>query len=81
VPYEIDTSNNIMEDGQIHIRLMGDINGDKIVNYTDAIEIGAAFGSKPKDPNWNPLADLTQDGYINYLDVIIMGANFGATCP
>jgi len=81
VPYEIDTSNNIMEDGQIHIRLMGDINGDKVVNYTDAIEIGAAFGSKPKDPNWNPLADLNQDGYINYLDVIIMGANFGATCP
>jgi hypothetical protein len=80
VPYEIDTSNNIMEDGQIHIRLMGDINGDKIVNYQDAIAIGVAFGSKPTDPNWNPLADLNRDGYINYLDVIIMGANFGESC-
>jgi hypothetical protein len=81
VPYEIDTTNNILVDGEVHIKLMGDINGDKVVNYSDAILIGASFGSKPGDPNWNPNADLNRDGYINYKDVIILGANFGAVCP
>ena len=81
VPFEMNITNNYLEDGQIHIKLMGDINGDKIVNYTDAILIGAAFGSKPGDPNWNPNADLNKDGYVNYKDVIVLGRNFGAVCP
>jgi archaellum component FlaF (FlaF/FlaG flagellin family) len=80
VPYEIDIINNVLTDGDVHVKIMGDINGDKIVNYTDAILMGAAFGSQPGDPNWNPNADLNKDGYINYKDVIILGTNFGATC-
>jgi len=31
-------------------QLPGDINGDGVVNYLDAILLGAAFGSKPGDP-------------------------------
>jgi len=81
VPYETDITNNVLVDGEIHIKLMGDINGDKTVNYTDAILVGAAFGSKIGDLNWNPNADLNRDGYVNYKDVIIIGSNFGATCP
>jgi PKD repeat protein len=60
-------------------QLPGDINGDGVVNYLDAILLGAAFGSTPDDPNWNPNADLNGDNTINYLDAIILGANFGST--
>jgi PKD repeat protein len=60
-------------------QLPGDINGDGIVNYLDAILLGAAFGSQPGDPNWNLKADINGDGIVNYLDAIILGANFGST--
>jgi hypothetical protein len=81
LPYEIDTTNNVLEQGQIHIFMMGDINGDATVNYQDAILAGMAFGTKPGDTNWNPKADLNRDNFVNYLDVIILGGNFGASCP
>jgi len=80
VPYEIDITNNYLEDGYVHIRLMGDINGDKYVNAQDAILLGLAFGSRPGSPKWNPAADLNQDTYINAKDVVLMGMNFGAYC-
>ncbi|OGD48495.1 hypothetical protein A3K79_02535 [Candidatus Bathyarchaeota archaeon RBG_13_46_16b] len=80
VPYEIDITNNYLEDGYVHIRLMGDINGDKYVNAQDAILLGLAFGSRPGSPNWNPAADLNQDTYINAKDVVLLGMNFGAYC-
>jgi PKD repeat protein len=80
VPGETNIDNNTFIDGQVKIKIMGDVNGDGSVNYLDAIACGAAFSSTSEDPNWNPQADLKQDGYINYLDVILCGANFGASC-
>lgn len=59
--------------------LPGDINGDGVVNFLDAILLGAAFGSQPGDPNWDIRCDLTSDGIVNFLDAIILGANFGHT--
>jgi len=81
LPYEIDTTNNSLPDGQIHIKLMGDVNGDGNVNIMDAVLIGVAFGTKPGHPNWDPRCDLNQDGYINIKDTVLLGANFGASCP
>jgi hypothetical protein len=59
--------------------LLGDINGDNVVNFLDASLLGAAWGSHPGDPNWNPRADLNNDGTVNFLDAIILSANFGKT--
>ena len=80
VPYEIDTTNNILIDGQVHIKLMGDINSDRSVNIIDAVLLCAIFGTNSSDPNWNPNADLNQDGYINIKDIVLLGINFGAQC-
>jgi PKD repeat protein len=60
-------------------QLPGDINNDHIVNFLDAILLGAAFGSHPGDGNWDPRCDLNGDNIINFLDGIILGANFGHT--
>jgi hypothetical protein len=80
VPYEIDTTNNVLTEGQIHVKLLGDINGDRYVNIKDAAILGLAFGSKPGDSTWDPRCDLNQDGYINIKDVVLLGVNFGASC-
>jgi len=59
----------------------GDINADNVVNFKDAILLGAAFTSKPGDPNWNPNTDINNDNTVNFKDAIILGANFGKTDP
>lgn len=64
-------------DGSVQIRLIGDLNGDGVVNLLDAIILGNAFGSTPTSPNWNPNADLNGDGHVNILDSIILGSHFG----
>jgi len=59
--------------------LVGDINGDGVVNILDAILLANAFGSTPGSPTWNPAADLNGDGVVNILDAILLANNFGAT--
>lgn len=66
-----------METTMFTVILLGDINGDLVVNAKDAVIIGRAFGSSQGDPNYNPSADLNKDGQINAKDAIIVGANFG----
>lgn len=78
---EKDIEDNTLTDGTAYVSIRGDINGDNTVNYLDGILLGAAFGSKPSDPNWNPNADINNDKVVNYLDAIILGANFGQTDP
>jgi PKD repeat protein len=59
--------------------LIGDINGDGIVNILDAILLSNAFNTKPGDQYWNPKADLNGDGTVNILDAIILSNDFGRT--
>jgi hypothetical protein len=61
----------------IDYRGKGDINADGIVNYLDAIILGAAWGSIKGDANFDKRADLNYDDSINYLDSAILGANYG----
>jgi len=78
---DITPSDNTLIDGTVKIKIMGDINGDGYVNAKDGVAAGAAFSSKPGDPNWNLQADLNQDGYVNAKDVVLLGRNFNASCP
>jgi hypothetical protein len=57
--------------------LVGDVNGDGVVNILDGILLANAFMSKPGDSNWNPKADLNGDGVVNILDAILLANNFG----
>ncbi len=59
------------------LKIVGDINGDGVVNILDGILLANAFSSKPGDSNWNPNADLNGDGTVNILDAIILANNFG----
>ena len=57
----------------------GDINGDGVVNVSDAILASHAFGSVTGDPNYNPLADLNSDGHVDMFDMLMLAMNFGRT--
>jgi PKD repeat protein len=57
--------------------LIGDLNGDGIVNILDAIVFANSFGKNRGDPGFNPAADMNGDGTVNVLDAIIMANHFG----
>ena len=59
--------------------LLGDLNHDGIVDISDAILAGKAFGSRPGDPNWNPEADVLGHGVVDIFDIIVIASNFGHT--
>ena len=77
LPYETHISDNNLTDGQVMVKIPGDINGDGVVDIYDALLASAAFGSTPTSPNWNPAADLNGDGIIDIYDMIILASHFG----
>jgi len=60
--------------------LEGDVNGDCKVDIVDLAIVGAAFGSTPSSPNWNPAADVNHDGKVDIVDLVLVASNFGLTC-
>lgn len=68
-------TNSIIFD--FEIVLIGDINGDGVVDIFDAILLSAAFGSTPSAPNWNPKADLNGDDIVDIFDAIVFSSHFG----
>jgi hypothetical protein len=59
----------------------GDVNGDGRVGSKDQGILGAAYGSRPGDSNWNSAADLDGSGAVGSADLGILGANYGNYYP
>jgi len=57
--------------------ILGDLNGDRAVNYHDLFSFAKAYGSTPQQPNWNVVADLNMDGKVGYLDLSLLAHNYG----
>ncbi len=72
-------SDNILEDGKVKVRFIGDVNGDNKVDMRDIGVVARAFGSQPGHPRWNPDYDINTDGKINMRDIALVAHNFG-TC-
>jgi len=80
IPYEFDTTNNIYVDGKVKIYLLGDVNGDGIVNMLDLYQEGLAFGYSRGEPGYNVYADVDRNGIVNMIDMYIVARNFGNSC-
>jgi len=80
VPYEIDQDDNTLEDGIIHVKMLGDVNGDGIIDVTDVYIACVAFGTSLGWPGYNPAVDVNNDGFIDILDLYTVAINFGKTC-
>ena len=59
--------------------ILGDINGDGIVDIFDLAIIAFAFGSQPSSSNWDPRADLNSDNKVDIFDAVMLANNFGKT--
>lgn len=65
-------------DGYVEQRwIPEDINGDGSVDISDITIAAIAFGSRPGDPNWNPIADVCQDGIIDIFDLVTIAIHYG----
>ncbi|MEM2702764.1 MAG: dockerin type I domain-containing protein [Candidatus Bathyarchaeia archaeon] len=80
LPFEINLANNLLTNGAVKIKIMGDIDGDGKVTMSDVDIFITAFGTYPSHPRWSSEADLDQNGRISMSDVILLIANFGKKC-
>ena len=77
LPYDINVTNNSFNLSNETVRLVGDVNGDGVVNIADVILVENAFGSYPGHPRWNIACDVNADGVVNMADITLVLANFG----
>jgi hypothetical protein len=70
LPYETNTTNNVHVDGGIKLKIIGDVNGDGVVDINDLIAWDAALS------NYNPQADLNGDGVVDKQDGILIILNY-----
>jgi len=49
------------------------------VGIIDVSTVARAYGFKPGDPNWNPLADIDKNGVVNIVDVSMVERDYGKT--
>jgi len=64
----------------IHARLVGDLNGDWIIDIYDIVLAAKAYNSKLGDSNWNPDADLAPPwGRIDIFDLVTITYHFTKT--
>ncbi|MEM4732978.1 MAG: CARDB domain-containing protein [Candidatus Bathyarchaeia archaeon] len=80
IPYEFDSTNNLLVDGNVKIRIMGDVDGNGQVNMLDLYLVGLSFGYAQGEPGYNVYADVDRNGFINMLDMWIVARNFGRSC-
>lgn len=80
VPYEINTLNNVLVQGYVFIKMIGDINGDRIIDIHDVVMAASIYDAKEGDPNWNPDADVAEPyGLIDIFDIVTITGKYGHT--
>lgn len=81
IPADINMTDNILDGGPVTVRILGDIDGNNVVNLLDVILLTSHFGLKQGDVGWDADADLNRDGKIDILDAIIIADHFGISYP
>ena len=79
---ETDIADNIFVDGTIAVEephVLGDVNGDGVVDASDLFDFSKAYGSSLGDTNWNPYCDFNGDDKVDFSDLIDLKKNYGET--
>lgn len=74
---EYEISDNVLIDGTVHVKILGDVNGDNNVNSDDFYIFAGAYGSSVEQSSYNPEADLDRDRDIDSDDFFIFAGNYG----
>ncbi len=79
---DINPSDNTLVDGQVYVKMYGDVNADGFIDIFDLVTGALAFGSTPSDPRWNPQADLVEEfGIINVQDLVMILVHYHELAP
>lgn len=79
---DINATNNQVLDGIVKAKiLVGDIQGNGVVDIYDAILLSNAFNKKTGAIGFNVDADLKVDGVIDIYDAILLANNFNKRVP
>lgn len=60
--------------------LIGDFNGDCVVNFTDFLLFISHYGLSEGDPRYDPMYDLNGNGTIGFGDYLIFVRHYGDRC-
>jgi parallel beta-helix repeat protein len=77
---ETNTADNTRVAGVVHVRMMGDIDGNGKINIVDVASVAVAFLAKKGDAKYRLTCDLNRDGVINILDITLVAQSFGKSC-
>jgi len=80
LPDETDIFDNTYVDGNVRVKMLGDIDGDNYVGSADASVLNGAYGTYDGDPLYVREADFDDDGYIGSTDASFLNGNYGQTC-
>jgi hypothetical protein len=81
VSYEINTANNTHGGGILTVTILGDVDGNFIVNILDVVKITGIYGVKRGEPSFNSNSDLDDNGVINILDLVKCTGHYGDKYP
>lgn len=70
-------ADNTLAGANIKVRIVGDINGDDVIDMKDIGIAARDFGSYPGHPRWNPDADINGDGKVDMRDIALIARGFG----
>jgi len=77
IPPDNDPTDNTFTDGKVKVRIVGDANGDGIVDISDIYAVALGFGETPSRPRWNPDLDINNDEIIDIEDIYTVAINYG----
>jgi uncharacterized protein (DUF2141 family) len=74
---DVHLEDNTLSEGTVKVRVLGDANGDDVVNMSDLWLLAAAFGSTERGQGWVSDCDLNLDGLVSMMDLYLAAVSFG----
>jgi hypothetical protein len=75
------TEDNSLVYGDVKVKGLGDIDGDRDIDIYDVIVVCGVYGLESGDKNWDIRADLYPDGIIDIYDVVEICSRYGEEYP
>lgn len=82
VPGEMNTADNSLTKGNVHVGIRDDVNGDGRVDVKDVYKVGLAYGTSLEGPNppgrtYDPNCDINDDSKVNMRDYYPVCQHYG----
>jgi len=77
LPNEINATDNTLNFGPVWTLLLGDVDGNRIIDIFDVTTVAIVYGQVEGETGWYLMADLLRDGIIDIYDVVVASIQYG----